>query len=269
MKTHKEEMKTEKKKVTKHVVGPVITLIEKWQANSSYNGLIYPPVEGIIFSNKGSEGRLPLFDASKNKTGDIFAYWKDEEKGFLEISASEPGYEIKAPVDMSAFFLLFSTMSVKPYFLDVTHLDVSQTKIFNNCFWGFGMERESQLLGIEKWDVSSGESFYHMFFSCFRVNKCVDLDLTSWKFQSNKCKNFAGMFESFGLKSKETNLNLSGWNVKLSTSMSSMFQDFALEASSVTLKGVENWEVPTLNCEYNYMFFRFAPKSNCCLNLEA
>ena len=81
----------EKKKVTKHVIGHILILIKKWQLASS-NGVSRPFVEGIVFSNEGAKGRTPLFDASNSKTGDIFAYWKDEKSGILEISAPEPGY---------------------------------------------------------------------------------------------------------------------------------------------------------------------------------
>ena len=96
-------MTAKKKRTTKHVIGNILILIKKWQLASS-NGVSHPFVEGIVFSNEGAKGRTPLFDASNSKTGDIFAYWKDEKSGILEISAPEPGYEIKAPKSMDCYF---------------------------------------------------------------------------------------------------------------------------------------------------------------------
>ena len=107
-------MEKKKKKVAKHVVGPIIRLICEWQLKTIKESYLScaPEINGIIFSNEGSKGREPLFDASKNKTGDAMAYWEDESKGWICISAPEPGYKIRAPKSMKEFFmvLFFLTM---------------------------------------------------------------------------------------------------------------------------------------------------------------
>lgn len=98
-------MKVENK-TTRHVVGPIMPLIYGWQLEAMKKSYLsrVPEVNGIVFSNEGSKGREPLFDASRSKTKDIMAYWNDKEKGILEISAPEPGYELKTPKTMKDFF---------------------------------------------------------------------------------------------------------------------------------------------------------------------
>lgn len=257
----------EKKKVTKNILGNVFHKLQIYLSKMPKDGR--PRIDGVIFSNKGAMGREPILDASLNETKDIMVYWHDSEKHIFEVTAVDPGYEIKTPKDMNSYFAYFNSRLMKLKYLDVTHLDVSQTQNFKCCFWGFGQGGESQLVGVETWDVSNGQKFSNMFYACFYKNERINLDLTSWNFLKDKCKDFSSMFEAFGYKAKEVRLNLSGWNVEMSESMSSMFREFAPEATSVVLEGVENWQVPTLNCDYDYMFFSFSPMSGCCLNLEA
>lgn len=65
-----------------------------------------PKIKGIVFSNNGAMKRTPILDVSLNNTKDIMAYWGDEREGILEISAVEPGYEIKAPKNMNRFLVV-------------------------------------------------------------------------------------------------------------------------------------------------------------------
>ena len=116
-------------------------------------------IRGLFFSNEGAKGRTPLFDVSKSQTGGIMAYWENESKGWVCISAPEPGYEIKAPIDMSGMFAGFDDL----IYLDVTHLDVSQTWYFTSCFEGFGRQKGSEIIGLNTWDISSGMDFKKMF----------------------------------------------------------------------------------------------------------
>lgn len=228
----------EKKKTTEHVVGNVLALVKIWQ-KKSYNGSTYPLVDGIIFSNTGSKGRTPLFDASLNRTGDIFAYWRDEEKGILEISAPEPGYEIKAPKSMADFFNE-TFMGKNLTYLDVTHLDVSQSINFSYCFEKFGKGRKSRIRGLEFWDISKGVRFVGMFEDAFPYNSIVNLDLSTWKFSKIREKN-----------------------------MASMFYGFASEAKKVQINGIEKWSVGCYCCNnFNRMFRNFAPHSDWQLDLS-
>ena len=255
-----------KKKVTKHVLGQVMELIKKWQKNS-YDGNTYPIVDGIIFSNTGSKGREPLFDVSRNKTGDIFAYWKDKEKGILEISAPEPGLEIKAPKSMQTFFCE-TLMGENLTYLDVTHLDVSQSTDFSYCFQNFGEGRKSRIKGLDTWDISRGVRFIGMFEYAFPNNSIVNLDLSAWKFCKTEEINMASMFYRFAASAKNVELNLDGWQVFTVFNFGWMFSNFALTAENVVLNNLEQWQVGH-GKNFDGMFRKFAPQSKCRLDLSA
>lgn len=125
-----------KKKVTKNILGNVFRKLQTYLSKMPQGER--PRIDGIIFSNKGAMGREPILDASLNETKDIMVYWHDNEKHIFEVTAVEPGYEIKTPEDMTAYFAYFNSGLMRLKYLDVTHLDVSQTQNFNYCFWGFG-----------------------------------------------------------------------------------------------------------------------------------
>ena len=267
-------MEKKKKKVAKHVVGPIMRLICEWQLKTIKESYLSraPEINGIIFSNEGSKGREPLFDASKNKTGDAMVYWEDESKGWICISAPEPGYEIRAPKSMKEFFYgtVFFDDGVAGKsitYLDVSHLDVSNTTDFEGCFWGFGQHGESKIKGLETWDVSHGTKFFGMFERAFSNNEIVSLDLSSWCFQMTKEINMASMFRDFAGWSKDVTLNLKDWQVFTVGNFESMFDGFASEAKRVKISGVEEWPVGH-GYNFNRMFRDFAPQSNCRLNLS-
>ena len=90
-----------KKKITKSVIAPVIPRVKSLQMKLARETGQFPVIKGIVFSNEGAQGRAPLGDFSENQTGDILAYWEDESKGIICISAPEPGYEIQAPEDLT------------------------------------------------------------------------------------------------------------------------------------------------------------------------
>ena len=175
-------MKKEKKKVTPHVVGDICRLVDYYLREHKEED---KKISGIIFSNEGAKGREPLFDASNSKTGDIFAYWEDEEKGVICISAKESGFEVKAPKNMQHFFSSWRRSDFLITYLDVTHLDVSKTTNFEDCFRNFGgnaslsMKAPACLVGLETWDVSNGFCFDCMFFNAFLDNESVTLDLSN------------------------------------------------------------------------------------------
>ena len=236
------KMGKEKKKVTKNPVGNVYETLDLWKDFMDRHGVDIS-VTGIVFSNEGAKGRNPLFDISEDYTEDIFAYWKDEAKGIIEISAPEPGYEIKAPEDMGEFFMMDEELpdareiAETIDFLDVSHLDVSQTTEFCSCFAGFGSTEHSEIIGLGNWDVSRANSLCHMFCGAFSKNDCVKLDLTSW--DVSRVEEFIGMF-----------------------------YEFASNASEVTLKGVESWKPAKMKYSKE-MFMDFAPKSDCHLDLQS
>lgn len=257
-----------KKKVTKHVVGDVYTEIDKWAYEMD---LIRDPVfiDGIIFSNDGSKGRDHLFDASKNGTGDIFAYWKDEERGILEISAPKPGTEIRAPKNMRFYFSNRSSYRKSAAssisYLDVSHLDVSKTTDFNNCFYRFGARTSSKIVGLENWNISSGNDFREMFHMAFLNNDTVSLDLSSWKFSADKNVFVSDFFREFAPAASKVELNLS-WDTYSFVYPNSVFDGFAPRATNVNLIGVEDWNMKNAK-SFNAMFKNFAPNSSCKLDL--
>ena len=264
-----------KKKTTKHVIGPIMRLICEWQLKviKESGSSRAPEVNGIIFSNEGSKGRKPLFDASKNKTGDIMVYWENEMKGWLCISHPEPGYEIRVPKSMKEFFYgtVFFDNGVAGKsitYLDVSHLDVSNTADFEGCFWGFGQHGESRIKGLEAWDVSHGIKFFGMFERAFSNNEIVSLDLSSWRFSMTKEINMGSMFRDFAGWSKDVTLNLKDWQVFTVGNFESMFDGFASEAKNLQISEIEEWSVGH-GYNFNRMFRNFAPHSNYRLNLSS
>lgn len=216
-------------------------------------------IRGLIFSNEGAKGRTPLFDVSKSQTGGIMAYWENESKGWVCISAPEPGYEIKAPTDMSGMFAGFDDL----IYLDVTHLDVSQTWYFTSCFEEFGVQKGSKIIGLNTWDISSGMDFKKMFSNAFRNNKDVEIDLFPGKFsnQLNQC------FYNFAENADSVKLNLSQWDVSNVYEFRMCFWNFAPRAKKVEIYGVENWNV-SKGADFVGMFFNFAAQSTCKLDLS-
>lgn len=260
-----------KKKTTRHVIGDVYAKIREWQLDTYPNGA-YPFVRGIIFSNEGSKGRNPLFDISKNKTEDIWVYWEDESNGLLEISAPEPGLEIKAPKSLENFFSnnfynSYYNLSRGICYLDVSHLDVSKTTNFQGCFREFGTFERSEIVGLSNWDVSNGKNFAGMFFKAFPHSSDVCLDLSSWKFSKACRSTLYGLFEDFAEKASKVELKLD-WDTSNVTRFKKMFNGFAPMAEDVKIVGIENWAVGQAECFYD-MFKNFAQKSNCKLDLTS
>lgn len=257
------------KKVTKHTIKNVFE--RTWEFISKFPVAVRPKIRGIIFSNKGAQGREALFDVSYSGTGDIMAYWKDEHQGIIDISATEPGYEIKMPKDMGGFFSDNLCLVDNLEFLDVSHANVSKTACFYRCFCGFGSKKKQDIYGLETWDVSNGDYFDLMFGGCFQYSrKNIDLDLSNWKFNKTGPCNISlmGMFSEFAQNTENVTLDLTGWDLEKAYRMQNMFFKFGEESNCIDLKGVEMWNVPKEKCHYNCMFEKFALKSAACLNLQ-
>lgn len=264
------ELKKQKKKVTKHVVGDVYCLTNEFLSKHRKENF---KITGLEFSNLGAQGRIPLFDATYSKKGTIMAYWKDELQKCIIITAPEPGYEVLAPEDMTHFFChLNEGLDGKSLltFLDVTHLDVSKTRYFTECFREFGASKPSKIIGLETWDVSNGERFWGMFRWAFAKTDDVHLDLSSWRFPKTYDFSMQSMFESFGFSSKNIELNLNGWNVDSCSSFRAMFQRFGYEASKVNLLGLDTWAFQKKYKEISmrHMFSHFSPGSDCHIDLS-
>ena len=256
----------EKREVTKHVVGNVYCLLNNYLKEHKEEKI---EVSGVEFSNIGAQGREPLFDVSRCQKGTIMAYWKDECKNCIVISAPEPGLEIKAPKCLSSYFCDW-----KLNHLDVSHLDVSHTTDFYKCFENFGSasvkgeSKPSEIIGLETWDVSSGENFSFMFKHCFSSNKTINLNLSSWQFSQEAMISFWGMFKEFGVQANKVILDVSGWNTENVDDFDQMFKEFAPHAKTVELKGIENWHLGTGLISLVHMFDSFAKKSKCHLDLS-
>ena len=255
-----------KKKVTKHVVGDVGRYLRQYIDTHKEEKL---EVSGVEFSNLGAQGREPLFDVSYDQKGTIMAYWKDECKNCIVISAPEPGLEIKAPKSLCHYF-----RGWRLSYLDVSHLDVSHTTDFYKCFRNFGSasvkgeSKPSEIIGLETWDVSSGENFSFMFEHCFSSNITINLNLSSWQFSQEAMISFWGMFKEFGAQANKVILDVSGWNTENVDDFDQMFEEFAPHAKTVELKGIENWHLGTGLISLVHMFNNFAQKSKCHLDLS-
>lgn len=105
------------KRITENSLGPLYKILDDYILKK---GNKIPLVTGIIFSNRGADGRKPLFDATENKTKEIMAYWYDEKKGIIEITAKESGYEIRSPESMNYFFYNRPYENFLIYYLDVS-----------------------------------------------------------------------------------------------------------------------------------------------------
>ena len=132
-------------------------------------------------------------------------------------------------------------------YLDVSHIDVSDVSDFSCCFRDFGYivpgdagkGVKSEIIGLETWDVINGENFSFMFSDAFNKNDTVELNLSTWHFNSQKPIKFIGTFENLGWKANKVNLDVTGWNVTKGYDFSRLFEGFAPHAKTVKLKGVE------------------------------
>lgn len=256
-----------KKKITKSVIAPVVPRIKSLQMKLAGETGQFPVIKGVVFSNKGAQGRAPLGDFSENQTGDILAYWEDESKGIIRISAPEPGYEIQAPEDLTPMFVGKTMTAWSLSYLDVGHLDVSKTYSFRRCFPFFGWEKDSYIKGLENWDISDGTYFHEMFYQTFRYNKKINLNLSGWKFSPKLVANAWGMFRSFGENAEEINLDVTGWDVKRVNNFSKAFFGFGSLAKRVNILGIEDWNIqPGTNV--SQMFAVFCQKSDYHLDLS-
>ena len=258
------------KRTTDHPVRSIIKTIVDWQ-NTFPKGKI-PEINGIVFSNSGALGREPLFDASENNTGDILAYWENKSKKWLCISHPESGYEIRAPQNMDSFFsgyTLDSKGCVREAlsYLDVSHLDVSETTNFNSCFWGFGICcPTSKLVDLETWDISNGSDFSLFFGYAFPDNKEVNLDLSKMCFSKYKELNFRAFFQDFAGSAEKINLSLC-WVTDSVWNFAEMFSFFGINAKRINIFGIEEWYVNNGSC-FDEMFDNFALNGNCFLDLS-
>lgn len=202
-----------------------------------------PSVTGIIFSNRGANGRRPLFDVTENKTKEIMVYWYDEKNGILEITAKKPGYEIRGPKSMEEFFYNRPYENFLISYLDVSHLNVSDVSNFSGCFRDFGYivpgdvgkGVKSEIIGLETWDVVNGENFSFMFSDAFNKNDTVELNLSTWHFNSQKPIKFIGTFENLGWKVNKVSLDITGWPVTTKNNYCDIFLGFAPHAKTVQI----------------------------------
>ena len=170
---------------------------------------------------------------------------------------------------MQAFFSDYpryrSLITSRIHFLDVSHLDVSRTDTFTDCFKGFGAGTDSKIIGLENWDVGNGIDFRDFFWGAFPFNDTVSLDLSSWKFTVNRSIFTYSFFKDFAPTASTVELHLN-WDTSSFAQISRMFHNFAVQAKDVSVTGIENWNVEHAKC-FDYMFKNFAPNSSCKLDL--
>ena len=227
-------------KITENSLGPLYKILDDYILKKE--GKI-PTVTGIIFSNRGANGRRPLFDVTENKTKEIMAYWYDEKNGILEITAKKPEYEIRGPKSMEEFFYNRPYENFLISYLDVSHLNVSDVSNFSGCFRDFGYivpgdvgkGVKSEIIGLETWNVVNGENFSFMFSDAFNKNDTVELNLSTWHFNSQKPIKFIGTFENLGWKVNKVSLDITGWPVATQNNYCDIFLGFAPHAETVQI----------------------------------
>lgn len=142
--------KPKKNKTTKHtILCPQFIISEVKSAYYAHNMNVH--VKGIVFSDRGADGRTPICDVSARFSEDIFAYWEDKANGIICISHCEPGYDILAPKNMDEFFSGIDDVM----FLDVSHLNVSKSENLKTCFIGFSTKYKGErkrIKGLECWE---------------------------------------------------------------------------------------------------------------------
>ena len=142
--------KPKKNKITKHtILCPQFIISEVKSAYYAHN--MYVDVKGIVFSDRGADGRTPICDVSTRFSEDIFAYWEDKANGIICVSHCEPGYDILAPKNMDEFFSGIDDVM----FLDVSHLNVSKSENLKTCFIGFSTKYKGEIKrikGLECWE---------------------------------------------------------------------------------------------------------------------
>ena len=236
--------KNQTKKITKDSLGPLYNMLDDYILKK---GNEIPPVTGIIFSNRGADGRKPLLDVTENKTKEIMAYWYDEKNGIIEITAKESGYEIRSPESMNYFFYNRPYENFLISYLDVSHIDVSDVSDFGCCFRDFGYivpgdvgkGVKSEIIGLETWDVVNGEDFSFMFSDAFNKNDTVELNLSTWHFNSQNPIKFIGTFENLGWKANKVSLDITGWPVATKNNYCDIFSGFAPHAKNVQVNSTE------------------------------
>lgn len=139
-----------KNKTTKHtILCPQFIISEVKSAYYAHNMNVC--IKGIVFSDRGADGRTPICDVSARFSEDIFAYWEDKTNGIICISHCEQGYDILAPKNMDEFFSGIDDVM----FLDVSHLNVSKSENLKTCFIGFSTKYKGErkrIKGLECWE---------------------------------------------------------------------------------------------------------------------
>ena len=232
------------KRMTEDSLGPLYKILDDYIRLNERKTF---DVNGLIFSNRGADGRKPLFDATENKTKEIMAYWYDEKNGIIEITAKESGYEIRSPESMNYFFYNRPYENFLISYLDVSHIDVSDVSDFSCCFRDFGYivpgdvgkGVKSEIIGLETWDVINGEDFSFMFSDAFNRNDTVELNLSTWHFNFQKPIKFIGTFENLGWKVNKVSLDITGWPVDTKNNYCDIFSGFAPHAETVQVNSTE------------------------------
>lgn len=251
------------KKVTEGTIkkgSEIFDIIRNTYPQSKRNSV---EIRFLLFSDRGAPKFKRLYNVGQKESDNIFAYWENENGGFLCISYSLPGYDIQAPEDMSHMFCNIPGLS----YLDVENLDVSRTTDFTGCFAGFGENKDSHIFGLEKWNIQNGKAFALMFYKAFPNNDEVALIAPSFKATPLMEASLRECFSHFAPRAEKVMLDVIDWNIKKDCDLTSCFDSFALQATNVAISGLELWKINGIN-NFSYMFDNFAPISNCRLDLS-
>lgn len=231
-------------------------------------------IRGINYTNCGARGRDPIADVTsqeidvylRQKRPRVFMYWKDKEKGYVDIATKEPGYEVTANMSMRSCFCE-ENIPFNLEYLDVTNLDVSNVDNFGLCFWNFGAKNNIQLIGCENWDTSKAISIEGIFLNSFSHsrNKRVNLDLSKWNFENVKCARNA--FKGFGKSAETVEVQLPTWILKENVMCDGIFQGLGEKSKRIAVNGIENWQVNTTTT-LDRAFYKFGPKAEYRLDIS-
>ena len=143
----------------------------------------------------------------------------------------------------------------------ISNLNTSKVESMNYMFAGVNPVDSTMLfrLNLKNWDVSQLKDMSYMFRdsnSSTKASSYFYLDLSDWN--TSKVQKMNSVFANIGSNSsKKTttfHLDLTNWNTKEVVDMESFLHSTAPNATSVTLKGVENFNTSKVS-NMRFMFY--------------
>lgn len=120
-------------------------------------------VKKIKFTDVEAPDGLIIYDVSELQDESVLM-WIDKTDRTLYISSGKSGKKVKANTSCETLFYSSNEMFKGTKEVDVTNLNVSNTKNMSKMFYGVGKEVGTfEIKGLETWDVSNVTNMAYMF----------------------------------------------------------------------------------------------------------